>query len=79
MTEIIGMILKRTGSYSSIFASASLMYLAALLGPFQASVSCWAGAKVGLFAIAPPHAPRTGHADFDWFRVAPPAAGNALR
>jgi ACS family hexuronate transporter-like MFS transporter len=31
MTEIIGVILKRTGSYSSIFATASLMYLLALL------------------------------------------------
>jgi MFS transporter, ACS family, hexuronate transporter len=31
MTEVIGLILKRTGSYSSIFAAASLMYLLALL------------------------------------------------
>jgi MFS transporter, ACS family, hexuronate transporter len=31
MTEAIGVILKRTGSYSSIFAAASLMYLLALL------------------------------------------------
>ncbi len=31
VTEIIGLILQRTGSYASIFAAASLMYLAALL------------------------------------------------
>jgi ACS family hexuronate transporter-like MFS transporter len=31
MTEIIGLILKKTGSYTSIFAAASAMYLAALL------------------------------------------------
>ena len=31
MTEIIGKILQKTGSYNSIFAAASLMYLAALL------------------------------------------------
>jgi ACS family hexuronate transporter-like MFS transporter len=31
MTEIIGVILKRTGSYASIFAAASVMYLASLL------------------------------------------------
>ena len=31
MTEVIGVILRRTGSYTAIFAAASLMYLAALL------------------------------------------------
>jgi ACS family hexuronate transporter-like MFS transporter len=31
MSEIIGVILKRTGSYASIFAAASVMYLASLL------------------------------------------------
>lgn len=31
MTEIIGLILQKTGSYASIFAAASLLYLAALL------------------------------------------------
>jgi ACS family hexuronate transporter-like MFS transporter len=31
MTEIIGLILKKTGSYAAIFAAASGMYLAALL------------------------------------------------
>jgi ACS family hexuronate transporter-like MFS transporter len=31
MTEIIGLILKKTGSYASIFAAASVMYLTALL------------------------------------------------
>lgn len=31
MTEVIGLILKKTGSYASIFAAASVMYLSALL------------------------------------------------
>ena len=35
------------------------------------SVSRWVGAKVGVFASAAPGAPKTGHADFDWFRVTP--------
>ena len=40
--------------------------------PFKASVDRWIGAKFGVIAIAPPSAARTGHADFDWFRVSPP-------
>lgn len=31
MTEIVGLVLKRTGSYASIFAAASVMYLSALV------------------------------------------------
>jgi ACS family hexuronate transporter-like MFS transporter len=31
VAEVIGIILKKTGSYASIFAAASLMYLASLL------------------------------------------------
>ena len=31
VAEIIGVILKKTGSYTSIFAAASLMYLLSLL------------------------------------------------
>ena len=38
----------------------------------QASVDRWIGAKVGLFAAGPAGAAaQRGHADFDWFRVAP--------
>ena len=40
--------------------------------PFKAAVDRWIGAKFGLIATAPPAAARTGHADFDWFRVTPP-------
>lgn len=40
-------------------------------GTFTATVSRWVGAKLGVFASAPPGAVRTGHADFDWFRVTP--------
>ncbi len=40
--------------------------------PFKASVSRWIGAKVGLIATASPTATKTGHADFDWFRVTAP-------
>lgn len=39
--------------------------------PFKASGDRWIGAKVGLVATAAPDAGKTGHADFDWFRVAP--------
>jgi beta-xylosidase len=39
--------------------------------PFRASGEQWTGAKVGLFASAPTAAVKTGHADFDWFRVTP--------
>ena len=39
--------------------------------PFKASVDRWIGAKVGLIATAPTSATKTGHADFDWFRVTP--------
>jgi len=39
---------------------------------FQASADRWIGAKVGIFASAPPGASAPGHADFDWFRVGPP-------
>ncbi len=40
--------------------------------PFQASADRWIGAKVGAIATAAPEATRTGHADFDWFRVTAP-------
>jgi beta-xylosidase len=40
--------------------------------PFKASVDRWIGAKFGLIATAPAEAGKTGHADFDWFRVSPP-------
>ena len=36
---------------------------------FVARPGMWVGAKVGLFAAAPPGAPASGHADWDWFRV----------
>ena len=39
--------------------------------PFRATGEQWTGAKVGLFASAPTAAVKTGHADFDWFRVTP--------
>jgi beta-xylosidase len=39
--------------------------------PFKASVDRWIGAKVGVIAIAPSTATKTGYADFDWFRVTP--------
>lgn len=39
--------------------------------PFQASGDRWIGAKVGLIASAAPSAGIAGHADFEWFRVAP--------
>jgi beta-xylosidase len=38
---------------------------------FRATGEQWTGAKVGLFASAPTAAVKTGHADFDWFRVQP--------
>ena len=41
---------------------------------FTAKPGHWIGAKIGLFAIAPPDAARTGHVDIDWFRVAHPAS-----
>ncbi len=41
--------------------------------PFQATVDRWIGAKFGLIATAAPTASQPGHADFDWFYVAPPA------
>lgn len=40
---------------------------------FPASVDRWIGAKVGVIAIASPSAAATGHADFAWFHVTPPA------
>jgi beta-xylosidase len=45
--------------------------------PFQATVDRWIGAKFGLIATATPDAPQPGHADFDWFRVTPPAPSPA--
>lgn len=40
---------------------------------FHARSSYWVGAKVGLFACSGElHPERTGHADFDWFRVTVP-------
>ena len=41
--------------------------------PFQATVDRWIGAKFGLIATAAPNATATGHADFNWFHVTPPA------
>lgn len=46
--------------------------------PFQAAADRWVGARFGLIATAPPDAASTGHADFDWFRVAPAAAAPTL-
>jgi beta-xylosidase len=43
--------------------------------PFRADEGRWIGAKVGLFALAPEGAQRTGHAYFDFFRIDPPAQG----
>ena len=40
--------------------------------PFQATVDRWIGAKFGLIATAPAGSIKTGHADFDWFRVTSP-------
>jgi beta-xylosidase len=40
--------------------------------PFKASVDRWIGAKFGVIASALPSAAKTGHADFDWFRVVLP-------
>jgi hypothetical protein len=37
--------------------------------PFTAREGKWIGAKVGLFAVAPAGAARTGHADFDYLRI----------
>jgi beta-xylosidase len=42
--------------------------------PFRADEGRWIGAKVGLFALAPTGARQTGYADFDFFRIDPPAA-----
>lgn len=39
---------------------------------FTARAGHWVGAKVGLFAVAAPGAPRAGHADVEWFRVSAP-------
>ena len=39
--------------------------------PFKASVDRWIGAKFGMIATAPSATTKTGHADFDWFRVEP--------
>jgi beta-xylosidase len=44
--------------------------------PFVAREGSWIGAKIGLFALAPKGVTRTGHAEFDFFRVTPPAAEN---
>ncbi len=41
----------------------------ALGAKFQATVSRWVGAKVGVFAQAPRASTEPGHADFAWFRV----------
>ena len=41
-------------------------------GPFGATPGHWVGAKLGLFALAPPGAARAGHVDSDWFRVSSP-------
>jgi beta-xylosidase len=43
------------------------------LGPdFQAVAGRWVGARLGLFAAAPPGTSAAGHADIGWFRVAAP-------
>jgi beta-xylosidase len=41
--------------------------------PFRAQEGRWIGAKIGLFAVAPEAARRTGSADFDFFRIEPVA------
>jgi hypothetical protein len=42
--------------------------------PFTAVNDEWIGAKVGLFCDAPPGQSSPGHADVDWFRIAPVSA-----
>lgn len=49
----------------------------ALGGEFTGSKGRWVGAKVGLFAVAPPGAGSTGYADFDWFHVEPSGVRSA--
>ena len=36
---------------------------------FKAKPGKWIGAKVGVFCVSTPEAPRGGYADIDWFRV----------
>jgi hypothetical protein len=40
--------------------------------PFQAVEGKWIGAKIGLFCRALDAGATTGHAEFDYFRFAPP-------
>ena len=42
-------------------------------GPFTGREGRWIGARVGVFALAPSAASATGHAEFDFFRITPPA------
>jgi beta-xylosidase len=44
---------------------------------FIGRAGVWVGAKVGLFALAPPGPATAGYADWDWFRVEPVAASGA--
>ena len=58
------------GSFTLAYAAPG-QELVALPKPFVASEGGWIGAKIGLFAAAPPAAASGGHADFDWFRFGP--------
>lgn len=49
--------------------SADNSRFAPLGAEFLARAGVWVGAKVGVFAAAPPGTTRAGHADWDWFRV----------
>jgi len=51
-------------------------YFAPIGDEFVARPGVWVGAKVGIFAVARPGAAKTGHADWSWFHVEPPAGSS---
>jgi beta-xylosidase len=72
--EIVLRVTVTNGGICRFSAGSDPARLTPIGGEFVAKAGDWVVAKVGVFAIGQPGVPALGHADWEWFRIAPLAA-----